>query len=296
MAVTGRARGAERQVRRAAGVADNNHSMSTPIAQPIARSIAGTAAPSEAAGIPAGIAASNGVAVAGEAARAAAERLRAVGLAKVYPSGGGRLVVFEGLDLTVEPGEMVAVVGESGSGKSSLLHALSGLDRPSAGDVYFGQRSLRSLNEDELAAFRNREIGFVWQFHYLLPEFTARENVMMPLLAGGMAEREAARRAGEWLAEVGLAERGEHRAGEISGGEQQRVALARALVAGPRWLMADEPTGNLDENTGARIFSLLARLHREHHLSSILVTHNPAFARGCDRALRLRGGRLEPAA
>lgn len=247
------------------------------------------------AGIPAAAAASNGVA-AGAAERAGGARLRAVGLAKEYPSGNGRLVVFAGLDLGIDPGEMVAVVGESGSGKSTLLHVLSGLDRPSAGDVYFGERSLRSLDDDARAAFRNREIGFVWQFHYLLPEFTARENVMMPLLAGGMGQREAARRAGAWLEEVGLGARSEHRGGEISGGEQQRVALARALVAGPRWLMADEPTGNLDETTGAKIFSLLARLHREHHLSSILVTHNPVFARGCDRALRLRGGRLEPAA
>ncbi|MGH9536233.1 MAG: ABC transporter ATP-binding protein [Terriglobales bacterium] len=226
----------------------------------------------------------------------ALERLRAEGLSKEYLSGGERLVVFQDLAFTVEPGEMVAVVGESGSGKSSLLHVLSGLDRPSQGDVYFGQRSLRGLGDDELAAFRNREIGFLWQFHYLLPEFTARENVMMPLLAAGTGEREAARRAQDWLEQVGLGPRAEHRAGELSGGEQQRTALARALVAGPRWLMADEPTGNLDEATGGRIFSLLARLHREHHLSSILVTHNPAFANRCDRVLRLHACALEPQA
>lgn len=226
----------------------------------------------------------------------ALEPLRAEGLCKWYPSGGERLMVFEHLNLNLEPGEMVAVVGESGSGKSSLLHVLSGLDRPSAGDVYFGQRSLRGLDDDELAVFRNREIGFVWQFHYLLPEFTAQENVMMPLLAAGAGARDAAHRAQEWLAEVGLADRAQHRGGELSGGEQQRVSLARALVARPRWLMADEPTGNLDEATGGRIFSLLARLHREHHLSSILVTHNPAIARGCDRVLRLHAGALGPAA
>lgn len=219
--------------------------------------------------------------------------LQAVNLKKVYWSGGEPLVVFADLSFSVPKGEMAAIVGESGTGKSTLLHVLSGLDRPSDGDVYFGQRCLSQLSDDELAEFRNREIGFVWQSHYLLPEFTAVENVMMPLLAGGRREREAAAQAAYWLGEVGLDRRTSHRAGELSGGEQQRVALARALVAQPALLMADEPTGNLDETTGAAVFALLERLHRQHGLTSIIVTHNWGFARRCDRIVRLHAGGLE---
>lgn len=222
--------------------------------------------------------------------------LEAVGLKKSYRSGDAPLLVFADVALRIRRGEMVAIVGESGTGKSTLLHVLSGLDRPSSGDVYFGQRSLGRLNDDELADFRNREIGFVWQSHYLLPEFTALENVMMPLLAGGSGQREAAQRGGETLAEVGLAARASHRAGELSGGEQQRVALARALVNRPAVLMADEPTGNLDEKTAAAVFSLLEGLHRQHGLTSIIVTHNWQFARQCDRILRLHDGGLEAVA
>lgn len=224
--------------------------------------------------------------------------LRAENLAKRYRSGASELVVFSGLSLTVERGEMVAIVGESGCGKSTLLHALSGLDRPSEGDVYFASRSLRQMDEDDLAEFRNREIGFVWQSHYLLPEFTALENVMMPLLVSGCGERDAAARAGKWLDEVGLSQRARHRSGELSGGEQQRVAMARALVMNPALLMADEPTGNLDETTGARVFELLQQLHRQHTLTSIIVTHNQEHAARCNRILRLRQGCLaawEPA-
>jgi len=188
---------------------------------------------------------------------------------------------------------MLAIVGESGTGKSSLLHVLGTLDRPSEGDIYCAQLSLKSLSDEAAADFRNREIGFVWQFHYLLPEFDALENVAMPLLARGENPKQAQARAAEWLREVGLGDRMHHRSGELSGGEQQRVALARALVTGPKSLLADEPTGDLDSGTAERIFDLIARLHLQHQLTSIIVTHNMDFARRCGRILRLHGGRLE---
>jgi len=188
---------------------------------------------------------------------------------------------------------MLAIVGESGTGKSSLLHVLGTLDRPSEGDIYCAQLSLKSLSDEAAADFRNREIGFVWQFHYLLPEFDALENVAMPLLARGENPKQAQARAAEWLREVGLGDRMHHRSGELSGGEQQRVALARALVTGPKLLLADEPTGDLDSGTAERIFDLIARLHLQHQLTSIIVTHNMDFARRCGRILRLHGGRLE---
>jgi len=188
---------------------------------------------------------------------------------------------------------MLAIVGESGTGKSSLLHVLGTLDRPSEGDIYCAQLSLKSLSDEAAADFRNREIGFVWQFHYLLPEFDALENVAMPLLARGENPKQAQARAAEWLREVGLGDRMHHRSGELSGGEQQRVALARALVTGPKLLLADEPTGDLDTGTAERIFDLIARLHLQHQLTSIIVTHNMDFARRCGRILRLHGGRLE---
>lgn len=188
---------------------------------------------------------------------------------------------------------MLAIVGESGTGKSSLLHVLGTLDRPSEGDIYFAQLSLKSLSDDVAADFRNHEIGFVWQFHYLLPEFDALENVAMPLMARGENPKQAQARAAEWLREVGLGDRMHHRSGELSGGEQQRVALARALVTGPKLLLADEPTGDLDTGTAEKIFDLIARLHLQHQLTSIIVTHNMEFARRCGRILRLQGGRLE---
>ncbi len=218
--------------------------------------------------------------------------IRAVGLTKKFRSGDSELVVFAGLDLDVEQGEQLALVGESGAGKSTLLHLLGGLDRPSEGTVFFGSRELTALSDAELASFRNRQLGFVWQGHYLLPEFTALENVMMPLLIRGMAQAEAARLAETRLAEVGLATRASHRIGELSGGEQQRVALARALAGDPKVLLADEPTGNLDFRTGEMIIALLGDLHRSHHLTSICVTHNLSFARRCDRVLKLEGGTL----
>jgi lipoprotein-releasing system ATP-binding protein len=221
------------------------------------------------------------------------EILRVVGLKKVYKSGQADLVLFENLSFQVRKGEMLAIVGESGSGKSSLLHILGTLDRASEGDVYFAQIDVAKLNDDAAADFRNRQIGFVWQFHYLLPEFTAQENVAMPLLMRGTTYGEALDQAGGWLREVGLEERGHHRAGELSGGEQQRVALARALVTGPQILMADEPTGDLDNRTAELVFGLVQRLHHEHRLTSLVVTHNLDFARRCDRALWLHQGKVE---
>jgi lipoprotein-releasing system ATP-binding protein len=214
------------------------------------------------------------------------------GLRKSYRTARGELVLFENLNLAVEAGELVAIVGQSGTGKSTLLHILGALDAPSAGTVYCASTNVASLRPREAAAFRNREIGYVWQFHYLLPEFTAEENVAMPLLARGMRQAEALEIAADWLREVDLEDRGKHRPGELSGGEQQRVALARALVASPRLLLADEPTGDLDGVTAGRVFELLERLHLSHGLTSILVTHNMELAQRCTRILRLADGRL----
>jgi lipoprotein-releasing system ATP-binding protein len=214
------------------------------------------------------------------------------GLRKTYRTARGALNLFEGLELSVERGEMVAVVGQSGAGKSTLLHILGALDAPSAGTVYCASTNVANLSPGEAAVFRNREIGYVWQFHYLLPEFSALENVAMPLLARGAKRREALSMAANWLSEVGLDDRGSHRPGELSGGEQQRVALARALVNRPRLLLADEPTGDLDETTAGRVFELIERLHASHGLTSVLVTHNLDLARRCSRVLKLESGRL----
>jgi len=233
-----------------------------------------------------------------ETARLAGEMpdvlVRVEGLEKTYRTARGELRLFQGLDLTVKTGEMVAIVGQSGAGKSTLLHILGALDRASAGRVYCASTDVARLSEREAAVFRNREIGYVWQFHYLLPEFSALENVAMPLLARGVRKREALEVAANWLREVGLEDRSDHRPGELSGGEQQRVALARALVNRPRLLLADEPTGDLDEGTSERVFELLERLHGTHGLTSILVTHNLELAARCTRALRLEAGRLVP--
>jgi lipoprotein-releasing system ATP-binding protein len=217
--------------------------------------------------------------------------LRVENLKKVFRSGSSDLVLFENLSFRVQTGEMLAIVGESGAGKSTLLHILGVLDSASEGDVYFAQVDLGTLSEEDAAEFRSRELGFVWQFHYLLPEFTAVENVAMPLLIRGMGGREAEKQALHWLQEVGLADRATHRSGELSGGEQQRVALARALITRPKILMADEPTGDLDNRTAESVFNLIARLHRDYSLTSLIVTHNLAFARQCDRVLRLERGR-----
>jgi lipoprotein-releasing system ATP-binding protein len=219
--------------------------------------------------------------------------LRVGALKKVFRSGESDLVLFENLSFQVTKGEMLAIVGESGAGKSTLLHILGALDSASAGDVYCAHLRLSSLSDDGAAKFRNRELGFVWQFHYLLPEFTALENVAMPLLLRDIPRQNAEAEASRWLREVGLAPRAHHRSGELSGGEQQRVALARALITQPKILLADEPTGDLDSRTAAAVFDLIARLHRECQLTSLIATHNLAFASRCDRVLRLQQGRIE---
>jgi lipoprotein-releasing system ATP-binding protein len=218
--------------------------------------------------------------------------LRIEGLQKVFRSGKTEVALFENLSFQVAKGEMLAIVGESGAGKSTLLHILGALDRASDGDVYCGDCSLKSLSEAAAAEFRNREIGFVWQFHYLLPEFTALENVAMPLLLRGSPRQEAQKAAARWLREVGLEQRMDHRAGELSGGEQQRVALARSLITQPKLLLADEPTGDLDGHSADAVFELIARLHREYQLTSLIATHNLAFARRCQRVLRLKDGQV----
>src|SRR5580658_1228925 len=218
--------------------------------------------------------------------------VRVENLEKTYRTARGALTLFHGLNLEVFPGELIAVVGQSGAGKSTLLHILGALDLATTGTVHCASINVASLNAREAAAFRNREIGYVWQFHYLLPEFTALENVAMPLLARGQSRRESLAVASNWLREVDLEDRGDHRPGELSGGEQQRVALARALVGKPRLLLADEPTGDLDDGTAGMVFDLIERLHASHGLTSILVTHNMDLAVRCRRILRLGNGRL----
>ncbi|MDQ2924353.1 MAG: ABC transporter ATP-binding protein [Acidobacteriota bacterium] len=221
--------------------------------------------------------------------------LRALSLEKTYAplsDNAPGLNLFCDLSLTVAAGEMVAIVGESGAGKSSLLHLLAALDRPTAGEVWCGGTNVTRLTAQDAARYRNRDIGYVWQFHYLLPEFTALENIAMPLLSRGVGHKSALTAAAKWLERVGLGSRGHHRSGELSGGEQQRVSLARALVTEPRLLLADEPTGDLDTATADAVFTLIQQLHRENALASVLVTHNLEFARRCDRVLRLREGRL----
>jgi lipoprotein-releasing system ATP-binding protein len=233
--------------------------------------------------------------------RAATERevprdvlLEARCLYKIYGSGPNALTVLGGVDLSLRTGEMVAIVGPSGSGKSTLLHLLAALDTPTSGTVYFDSKAVAAERSDSLAEFRNRRIGFVWQRYHLLPDFTAAENVAMPLLMRDAGYGEALRQAHECLDEVGLASRAQHRAAELSGGEQQRVAIARALVTKPAVLLADEPTGNLDETNAVAIMDLIERLHQNHLLTSILATHNPVLAKRCSRVLRLEHGVLRP--
>ena len=218
--------------------------------------------------------------------------IRAEGLGKTFRTGRQALTIFSGLTFWVNEGESVALVGESGAGKSTLLHILGALERPTAGKVIFKGTALGSLNERQLANYRNREIGYVWQNCHLLPEFTARENVALPLRIDGSAEKPSLKAADRLLERVGLAERVDHQSGELSGGEQQRVAIARALVAGPRLLLADEPTGNLDERTGETVMRMLLSLVREDRLAILVATHNPAFAALCDRMFRFEHGRL----
>ena len=221
--------------------------------------------------------------------------LEVAGLSKSYPVAGGSLAVLRGLDLAVGAGEMVAVVGTSGVGKSTLMHALGGLDRVDAGRIVAGGADVTALPDAELVRFRNRHVGFVFQFHHLLPEFSALENAAMPMRIAGMPPAAAAERAGEVLRQVGLDGRLDHRPGMLSGGEQQRVAVARALVMRPSLLLADEPTGDLDESTAERLHELLREMHRAHDLTSLIATHNLRLAAACDRVLRLEEGRLRPA-
>ena len=224
--------------------------------------------------------------------KAADPLLRVTELRKSYRTGRGTLVLFSGLNFQVDAGEMVAVIGQSGAGKSTLLHILGALDAPTSGDVYFATTPLSSLNATQSSDFRNREIGYVWQFHYLLPEFTAAENVALPLMSRGVSKKQSLLAATGWLEEVGLADRASHRSGELSGGEQQRVSLARALVTGPRLLLADEPTGDLDGVNADAMFDLIQEVHKRRGLTSVIVTHNHDLAARCSRVVRLEAGRL----
>jgi len=215
-------------------------------------------------------------------------------LRKTYGPASARITVLDRVNLTIAAGEMIAIVGPSGAGKSTLLHMLAALDTPTSGTVYFQSKALEAYREEELAEFRNRQVGFVWQRHHLLPDFTASENVAMPLLMRNGAYGQAIQSANLLLNEVGLGNRTGSQAAELSGGEQQRVAIARALVNQPAILVADEPTGDLDEHNALAIMDLIERLHRTYRLTSILATHNPALARRCDRVLRLEHGDVRP--
>ena len=240
----------------------------------------------------AGVEIANGPVLAKAAASHAV--LRTTKLHKKFQSGIEEIEPLRGVDFSILQGEMVAIIGPSGAGKSTFLHILAALDTPTSGEVYFAGNSLQSLSEDALADYRNRRIGFVWQRHHLLPDFTAAENVAMPLLLQGQSMQSSLGHAREWLGEVGLANRADQQAGSLSGGEQQRVAIARALVASPEALLADEPTGDLDERNAAGIFDLMQRLHQSHQITSILATHNLALAQRADRIFVLENGRLTP--
>ena len=222
--------------------------------------------------------------------------IRAEGLAKTYSEGSLRTPVFAGLDLAVHAGETVAILGASGAGKSTLLHLLGGLDTPTAGEVFVSGQKMSALSDTARGQLRNRALGFVYQFHHLLPEFTAMENVMMPVLLGGAAVNEASQRARALLESVGLGHRLEHKPGELSGGERQRAAAARALVNRPGCVLGDEPTGNLDEKTAATVFGQMLELNRAQQTSLVLVTHDRGLARRLDRVLELHEGKLREVA
>jgi lipoprotein-releasing system ATP-binding protein len=223
---------------------------------------------------------------------AAGEVMRAEKLAKTYAEGKMKTPVFDGLDLSVQAGETVAIVGASGAGKSTLLHLLGGLDTPTAGEVYVAGQKMSALSNAARGQLRNGALGFVYQFHHLLPEFTALENVMMPVMLGGADASAAAQRATALLEKVGLGHRIQHKPGELSGGERQRAAVARALVNQPACVLGDEPTGNLDEKTAATVFELMLELNRAQKTSLVLVTHDRRLARKLDRVLELHEGRL----
>jgi lipoprotein-releasing system ATP-binding protein len=207
--------------------------------------------------------------------------------------GSGKIIeVLKGIELTIMPGEMLAIEGASGAGKSTLLHILGALDRPTEGKIYFQDGDLSQRSHSELAEFRNRHIGFVFQFHHLLPEFSALENTMMPGLIQGMGQREAMENAERILAQLGLADRLQHKPGELSGGEQQRVAVARALMLNPQVILADEPTGNLDSQTGEEVHNLMVQINRQQGITIVVVTHNPALAVRMTRRVVLMDGKL----
>jgi lipoprotein-releasing system ATP-binding protein len=218
--------------------------------------------------------------------------LETIGLAKRYPSGAGQLTVFEGVSFHLHKGESVALVGESGAGKSTLLHLLGALDTPTEGRILFGDLVVNEAGEKALDAYRNSAVGYVWQSYHLLPEFTALENVIMPRLIAGESREQAAPRGLKWLERVGLGDRATHRSGELSGGEQQRVAVARALVGNPKLLLADEPTGNLDDRTSEELIAQLFELQRSEGLTMVIATHNMSFAQRCDRVFRIAGAAL----
>jgi lipoprotein-releasing system ATP-binding protein len=218
--------------------------------------------------------------------------LRAENLTKIFRSGEEEVVVFEDLNFEIRRGEFVALVGESGAGKTTLLHLLAALDTPTRGEIYFEGQRLSEFGAEARAAYRNQQVGYVWQMHYLLPEFSALENVMLPQLVGGGGFPEARARARELLTEAGLAKAARRRVGELSGGEQQRVALARALANRPALLLADEPTGNLDHRTAGRVMEVLENLHQAHGLTSVLATHNLELAGRANRVWRLSDGKL----
>ena len=220
------------------------------------------------------------------------EVIRADGLAKTYAEGTLHTPVFDGLDFNVHAGETVAILGASGAGKSTLLHLLGGLDTPTAGEVFVAGRKMSALSDAARGQLRNRALGFVYQFHHLLPEFTALENVMLPVLLNGTSVADAATRARSLLESVGLGHRLEHKPGELSGGERQRAAVARALVNTPACVLGDEPTGNLDEKTAANVFQLMLELNRAKRTSLVLVTHDRRLARRLDRVLELHEGKL----
>jgi lipoprotein-releasing system ATP-binding protein len=218
--------------------------------------------------------------------------IRASALGKTYADGKLRTPVFDGLELSVRKGETVAILGASGAGKSTLLHLLGGLDTPTSGEVYVDGHRMSALSDAERGRLRNRALGFIYQFHHLLPEFTALENVMLPVVLGGVSVAEAQKRARALLESVGLGHRLDHKPGELSGGERQRAAVARALVNRPGCVLGDEPTGNLDEKTAATVFDLMLALNRDQQTSLVLVTHDRRLARKLDRVLELHEGRL----
>jgi lipoprotein-releasing system ATP-binding protein len=212
---------------------------------------------------------------------------------KSFHTPAGELKILRGVDLCIEQGEVIGIVGASGVGKSTFLHVLGTLDRPTSGNVFYEGRDVFTMDNGSLATFRNRTIGFVFQFHHLLPEFTALENVMMPGLIGSVNHHEVKTRAEGLLGELGVLERKEHRPGELSGGEQQRVAVARALILNPKVVLADEPTGNLDTSTGEDLFQLLLKLNRDRDITFVIVTHNESLSQRCHRVLRMVDGRLQ---